>query len=93
VLLSQVLNDQTISNPFTQLLVNAGGLTKANAAGLTPVGAGAGRWVHFISGSHGSLLSPAADPAVTVEMQTQAVTFAASGGAAFQIVNSALLEP
>jgi hypothetical protein len=93
VLLSQVLNDQTISNPFTQLLVNAGGLTKANAAGLTPVGAGAGRWVHFVSGGHGSLLDPSADLAVTVEMQTHAVSFAASGGAAFQIVNSALLEP
>jgi len=73
--------------------VQAGNLTKASAAGFTPVGAGAGRWVHFLSGSHGSVLDPSADPAVTVEMQTHAVSFAASGGAGFQVVNAPLLEP
>jgi hypothetical protein len=46
-----------------------------------------------MSGSHGSLLSPAASLAVTTEMQTHAGSLAASGGAAFAIANPALLEP
>ncbi|MGB5133434.1 MAG: hypothetical protein WBO00_12490 [Steroidobacteraceae bacterium] len=92
-LLTQVINDTVVPNTATQRLVTAGGFVKANAAGLTPVAAGNGRWVHFTSGSHGSLLSPAASLAVTTEMQTHAASLAASGGAAFLIANSALLEP
>jgi hypothetical protein len=93
VLLTQVLNDQTIPNAYTQKLVTAAGLTKASTAGPNFLGAGDGRWVHFVSGGHGSLLDPSADLAVTVEAQTHAVSLAASGGAAFQVVNAALLEP
>lgn len=47
----------------------------------------------FIQGAHGSLLDPTASLAVTTEMQTHAVSLAASGGAAFQVVNGAILEP
>ncbi len=92
-LLTQVINDVVVPNTATQRLVAAGGFVKANAAGLTPVSAGNGRWVHFTSGSHGSLLSPAASLAVTTEMQTHAASLVATGGAAFQIVNSAILQP
>ncbi len=93
VLLTQIVNDTVIPNSATQRLVVAASLTKASAAGLTPVGAGNGRWVHFLSGSHGSLLDPTASLTVTTEAQTHAASLAASGGAAFQIVNSPLLEP
>ena len=93
VLLTQVLNDVVVPNSATQRLVVAAAPTKASAAGLTPVGPGNSRWVHFLSGSHGSLLDPTASLAVTTEMQTHAASLAASGGAAFQIVNSPLLEP
>lgn len=52
-------------------------LTQVGSAG----GAGSGL-VRFTSGEHGSLLSPTFDLNVFTVMQTQIVTFAASGGAA-----------
>ncbi len=93
VLLSQVINDVVVPNNATQRLVNAAAFTKASAAGLTPVGPGNGRWVHYTSGSHGSLLDPTASLAVTTEMQGQAATLVAFSGANFVISNSPLLEP
>jgi hypothetical protein len=93
VLLTQVLNDTVIPNTATQRLVNATTFVKTATPGLNFVAAGTGTWVHFTSGSHGSLLSPAASLAVTTEMQTHAGSLAASGGAAFAIANPALLEP
>jgi hypothetical protein len=93
VLLTQVLNDTVVPNSATQRLVNATAFLKTAAPGLNPMAAGTGTWVHFTSGSHGSLLSPAASLAVTTEMQTHAASLAASGGAAFAITNPAILEP
>ncbi|MEX0733836.1 MAG: hypothetical protein WD944_01735 [Steroidobacteraceae bacterium] len=93
VLLTQVVNDTVVPNSATQRLVNAATWVKASAAGPTPVAAGTGTWVHFLSGSHGSLLDPTASLAVTTEMQTHAASLVASGGAAFVIANPVLLEP
>jgi hypothetical protein len=93
VLLSQVLDDTVIPNTATQRLVNATTFVKTATPGLNFVAAGTGTWVHFTSGSHGSLLSPAASLAVTTEMQTHAGSLAQSGGAAFAITNPAILEP
>jgi len=95
ILVTQVVNDVVVPNTATQRLINAAAFVKANAPGPTPVAAGTGRWVHFLSGSHGSLLDPTASLAVTTEMQTHAASFAASGGAVFVITpaGSALLEP
>ena len=93
VLLTQVLNDTVVPNSATQRLINAAPFAKTAAAGLNPVAAGTGTWVHFLEGSHGSLLSPEASLAATTEMQTHAASLAASGGAAFAITNPAILEP
>ncbi|HKX99394.1 MAG TPA: hypothetical protein VJL86_06725 [Steroidobacteraceae bacterium] len=93
VLLTQVLNDTVVPNSATQRLINATAFLKTATPGLNPVAAGTGTWVHFTSGSHGSLLSPAASLAVTTEMQTHAASLAATGGAAFAITNPAILEP
>ena len=94
VLLTQVLNDTVVPNTATQRLISAAPFVKTpTTPGLHGVAAGTGNWVHFTSGSHGSLLSPAASLAVTQEMQTHAASLAASGGAAFAITNPALLEP
>ena len=73
------------------LLVSAANLEKASTAGLNLVGAGAGRYLFFIEGGHGSLLG---EPVglTTVEMQTHAVSLAASGGGAFLVQNPQLLE-
>lgn len=92
-LLTQVVNDTVVPNVATQRLVNAAPWVKASTAGPNGVAAGSGRWVHFLSGSHGSLLDPTASLAVTTEMQTHAASFVATGGAAFIIANPALLEP
>jgi len=94
VLLTQVVNDTVVPNSATQRLINNEATwVKASAAGPTPVAAGTGTWVHFTSGSHGSLLDPTASLAVTTEMQTHAASLAASGGAAFVIANPGILEP
>lgn len=91
--LTQVINDLVVPNTATQRLVNAGGFVKASTAGPTAVAAGNGRWVHFTSGSHGSLLDPSSSLAVTTEMQTHAASLAATGGTAFVIANPGILEP
>ena len=93
VLLTQVVNDGVVPNSATQRMVNATTFVKTATPGLNFVGAGSGTWVHFLEGSHGSLLSPAASLAATTEMQTHAASLAASGGAAFAITNPAILEP
>ena len=95
ILVTQVCNDTVVPNTATQRLINAAPFIKASAAGPHAVAAGSGRWVHFLSGSHGSLLDPTASLAVTTEMQTHAASLVASGGAAFVITpaGSALLEP
>lgn len=91
--LTQMINDTVVPNSATQRLVRAAPWVKASIAGPQGVAAGTGRWVHFTSGSHGSLLDPSASLAVTTEMQTHAASLVASGGAAFVIANPALLEP
>jgi dienelactone hydrolase len=47
--------------------------------------------VRFTSGDHGSILSPAADAAVTLEMQTEAASFLASDGNALTIGNTSVI--
>jgi hypothetical protein len=93
VLMTQVLNDTVVPNSATQRLINAAPFLKTATPGVNAVAAGTGTWVHFTSGSHGSLLSPAASVAVTTEMQTHAASLADSGGAGFAITNPAILEP
>lgn len=46
----------------------------------------------FNAGSHGSLLDPTASPAVTVEMQTEMVSFFLSGGTQVQVGNPTVIE-
>ena len=75
------LPDQVIPNSATQRLIAAiQGATPAipfprRTSGMNP---GSG-YVNFVAGDHGSLLSPAASAATTVEMQTQVATFTATG--------------
>ncbi|MDF3020998.1 MAG: Extracellular lipase, Pla/cef family [Steroidobacteraceae bacterium] len=71
--------DQVIPNSATQRLITA-----LQAAGVdfrrVPPGPWVGSgYVNFVAGDHGTLLSPAASLAATAEMQTEVVTFTASG--------------
>jgi hypothetical protein len=90
-----------IPNSATQRLItaiNGAGITFPRVvAGSPAVGSG---YVNFIAGDHGSLLSPAASGATTVEMQTEVVTFTATGnppaGASnptINVVNGAVVQP
>jgi hypothetical protein len=71
--------DQVIPNSATQRLITAiGGAGIPFPRRTTGTNLGSG-YVNFIAGDHGSLLSPAASVAATVEMQTQIATFTAAG--------------
>jgi hypothetical protein len=101
VVLTIVKDDANVTNDASFLLVTAANLGKASAPGFNLVAPGAGRYLFFLEGGHGSLLGePAGLP--TVEMQTNAVSFVATGllsggaiadGGAFAIQNPQLLEP
>ena len=80
--------DQTVPPPATQALITASAYGPAGAAGaLTRIKRGQGPvvvvpppggirgYVNFIDGYHGSLIDPSESLAVTVEMQTEAVSF------------------
>jgi pimeloyl-ACP methyl ester carboxylesterase len=79
--LIEVTGDTVVPNNSTQRLVVAGNMTQLKTAGPHPVATGAPAWVKFSAGSHGSLFDPTASLAATVEMQSQAVQFAASATA------------
>ena len=78
ILMFQVQHDSTVPNNSTQRLVKAGNLRQISTAGANPVGPTEGVWVDFNQGDHNTLIRTVASPAATVEMQRQAVTFAAS---------------
>jgi hypothetical protein len=105
VLFTKVVGDKVVPNGTNDYLILASGATRAATAGLQAVAAGAPRYVTFLSTqpagapdvagagpTHSSLLSPFGSLAATTEMQTHAASLAASGGAAFQVANAALLE-
>jgi len=48
--------------------------------------------VRFTNGVHASLLDPTTSPQTTVEMQTEAVSFLASGGTVVQVANPAVIQ-
>lgn len=95
--------DTVVPNSATQLLASLMGLTAISSPGPHPVAPGAGVLVQFTSGDHGSLLSPAPPAncsqdaavfaAVTQEMQSEAVSLAASNGAAVVISSNTYIKP
>ncbi len=89
-MVQQVTGDTVVPNNATQRLYTAASIVRYGTVGTNAASRG---WVNMIAGSHGSLLSPAASLAATVEMQTQAVTFLASDGAIIRITNGAVVQP
>ncbi|PKG99648.1 VolA/Pla-1 family phospholipase [Paraglaciecola sp. MB-3u-78] len=89
---STALTDQV--NPITTSLPLVGGQPLADIMGLPKVSTsseGSGV-VRFISGSHSSLLSPTPSAATTTEMQSQAVSFIASGGTNIVVSDTSVVE-
>jgi hypothetical protein len=95
-LLQRVNGDTVVPNSSTNRLIAAGKFKKITAVGPTPVGKGSGGYIAMTAGAHPSLFDPQYSLAATVEMQTQAVKFAASaaqpGGPFAVITNPAVVE-
>lgn len=94
---SNVLPDQVIPNRVTgaplsgtEPLIAALGLPTITAS--TQATTGVRGAVRFTAGDHGSLLSPAASAAATVEMQTQMASLVASAGQAVQVANPSVIR-
>jgi hypothetical protein len=101
------LPDQVIPNGFFNPLAAlgagkmplAGTEPLARLLGADAIPAAAGGWsleggnaiARFNAGGHSSILSPAASPAATQEMQTQSVTFFLNRGQAVLVSNPAVL--
>ena len=79
-----------IPNSATQRLIDIAALPKVGTPGANPVSRA---YVNFTAGVHSSLLDPTASLAATVEMQTQAVTFAVTNGTVVAITNPAVVQP
>ncbi len=76
--LIKVLNDAVVPNSSTDRLIAAGGLNKLKTLGPNAVGPGNGGYAFFTKGAHGSMFDPTASLAATIEMQSQAIKFAAT---------------
>ncbi len=84
------LPDQVIPNSATARLIAAAGAALPRVVPGTPrVGSG---YVNFVAGDHGSLLSPTASAATTVEMQTETAAFTVTGNT-INVVNAAVVQP
>ncbi len=96
VLLQEVLGDMVVPNAVsgaplsgTEPLIRVMGLPSITATTVDPAGVDGG--VRFTEGDHGSLLSPAASVAATVEMQTEMASMTASGGTLVQVANPSVI--
>ncbi|HET7064710.1 MAG TPA: hypothetical protein VFI49_10595 [Rudaea sp.] len=91
------LPDQVIPNAVSAFPLSGGnpliaalGLTSLTSSAQSATGIRG--VVRFVTGTHGSLLDPSTSPQATVEMQTEAASFLATGGAAVQITNPAVIK-
>ena len=91
------LPDQVIPNAVAGFPLSGGnpliaalGLTSLTAS--TQSATGIRGVVRFVTGTHGSILDPSTSPQATVEMQTEAASFLATGGAAVQIANTTVIK-
>jgi hypothetical protein len=73
--------DQVVPNDATERLISTGGLQQLSPPGIFPPGTTPlHAVVKFTDGVHASFLDPTENAAATKEMQTEAVTFAATNG-------------
>lgn len=97
VLLQQVRGDSVVPNAVagaplsgTEPLIRIMGLDAITETTVDPMGIRGA--VRMIQGGHGSLLDPSAGPTVTAEMQGQAASMIASGGALVVIGDDSLIK-
>jgi len=97
ILLHEIIGDQVITNTVpnaplsgTEPLIAAMGLTSYSESAFDATGIDGA--VRFIEGEHGSLLSPAASMAATVEMQRQLAAFQATEGTTVNINDTSVVQ-
>ncbi len=97
MLLQQIAGDTVVPNAVqgaplagTEPLIRALGLDAITETTQDPSGIRGA--VRMLQGGHGSLLDPSAGPAVTAEMQGQAASMVASGGATVVINDPSLIQ-
>jgi len=84
------LPDQVVVNSSTQRLIDAAALPRVSGQGAHAVSRG---YVNFIFGAHGSIIDPSTSTDTTIEMQTEAVTFAGSGGSVIAVTDPTVVQP
>ncbi len=91
---AMALPDQVVPNSATARLIAAAGAGATPFPRVVPGTPANGRgYVNLTAGDHGSILSPAASPGATVEMQTEIVTFTASPANTIVVTNPAVVQP
>ncbi|NBB93143.1 MAG: lipase [Gammaproteobacteria bacterium] len=97
ILLQQVAGDSVVPNAVqgaplsgTEPLIRVMGLDAITQSTADPMGIRGA--VRLLQGGHGSLLDPSVNPAVTAEMQGEAASMVASGGAAVVIGDPSLIQ-
>ena len=91
------LPDQVIPNTVAGAPLSGGSpliavLGLSSISSTTQSATGIRGAVRFVTGTHGSILDPSTSPQTTVEMQTEAVNFLASGGTYVPITNPAVVK-
>jgi len=97
ILLHEIIGDQVVTNTVpnaplsgTEPLIAVMGLTSYSESAFDAAGIDGA--VRFTEGDHGSLLSPAASMAATVEMQRQLAAFQATQGTTVNINDSSVVQ-
>jgi hypothetical protein len=97
ILLQQINGDAVVPNAVqgaplsgTEPLIAVMGLDAITETTTDPMGIRGA--VRMLEGSHGSLLDPSASPAATAELQGQAASMVASGGAQVVIGNPSIIQ-
>ena len=91
--ITEVIGDTTVPNAVAGApLVGTSALARVMGVSATGSDTTESAIVRFTEGNHGTLLSPEASLAATVEMQTQIATFAASSGGLIKITNPAVVQ-
>lgn len=86
----EVLSDTAVPASLTENVASLMGLATVSSTTNDP--AGVRGIVRFTAGEHSSMFNPAAGLDVTVEMQTEAASFAATSGTTLPITNPAVVQ-
>jgi hypothetical protein len=88
----EVLGDTAVPNRPTDYLASLWGLPSVHATTTVALPTTTSGIVRFVGAGHSSLFNPAINAAVTAEMQSETVVFAASRGSALQVTNASVVQ-